>query len=226
MLIVILADLLIIVIFLVPTKKISSDSTPISTPDRKIPAANSDTPCSARRVLGSIERSIQKVVHVLTPRKIEDSFSICPAVLTNKELFNVSTTQCSDPEFVIAELTKALEKKGVLCKRKGFILRGKLESCPKQNLGECSFELHICYLPDLSVHPHQSTSTTPTKSILKKAISSTPLNTRRNKENQTTGFVGIRRKRLRGDSWCYKKVCEEVLALTSKEFAAFSESAV
>ncbi|CAG9837702.1 unnamed protein product [Diabrotica balteata] len=210
----------------VPAKKMSTDSTPISTPDRKIPATNSDTPCSARRVLGSIERSIQKVVHVLTPRKIEDSFSSRPAVLTNKELFNVSTTQCRDPEFVIAELTKALEKKGVFCKRKGFILRGKLEPSSKQNLGECSFELHICFLPDLSVNPHQSKSTTPTKSILKKAISSTPPNTRRNKENQTNGFVGIRRKRLRGDSWCYKKVCEEVLALTSKEFAAFSESAV
>ncbi|XP_072390879.1 maternal embryonic leucine zipper kinase-like isoform X2 [Diabrotica undecimpunctata] len=113
-----------------------------------------------------------------------------------------------------------------------FILRGKLEPSPKQNLGECSFELHICFLPDLSVNAHQSTTTkqnkttTPNKSILKKAVSSSPLNTRRNKENQTNGFVGIRRKRLRGDSWCYKKVCEEVLALTSKEFAAFSESAV
>lgn len=27
--------------------------------------------------------------------------------------------------------------------------------------------------------------------------------------------VGIRRKRLKGDAWCYKKVCEEVLRLTA-----------
>ena len=27
--------------------------------------------------------------------------------------------------------------------------------------------------------------------------------------------VGIRRKRLKGDAWCYKKVCEEVLRLAA-----------
>lgn len=27
--------------------------------------------------------------------------------------------------------------------------------------------------------------------------------------------VGIRRKRLKGDAWCYKKVCEEVLKMTA-----------
>lgn len=38
--------------------------------------------------------------------------------------------------------------------------------------------------------------------------------------------VGIRRKRLKGDSWCYKKVCEEVLALTAADFKQIIESAV
>lgn len=27
--------------------------------------------------------------------------------------------------------------------------------------------------------------------------------------------IGIRRKRLKGDAWCYKKVCEEVLRLAA-----------
>jgi len=30
-------------------------------------------------------------------------------------------------------------------------------------------------------------------------------------------IVGILRKRLTGDTWCYKKVCEEVLALAAKD---------
>ena len=34
--------------------------------------------------------------------------------------------------------------------------------------------------------------------------------------------VGIRRKRLKGDAWCYKKVCEEVLRLTASGGAARS----
>merc|ERR1711915_987748 len=31
--------------------------------------------------------------------------------------------------------------------------------------------------------------------------------------------VGIRRKRLKGDAWCYKKVCEEVLKMTAASSA-------
>lgn len=205
----------------VPIKRMSTEpTTPVHTPDRKISSVNSDTPGSARRVLGSIERSFQKVVNVLTPRKIEESYNIRPHVLTCKELFNVSTTQCKDPEFVMTELTKALEKKGVTCKRKGFTLRGKLEPIPNKNFGECSFELEICYLPDLSHNIHQFEVSTPTKFLSKKNINNTPI------QNQSNGFVGIRRKRLKGDAWCYKKVCEEVLALTSKEFVGYSESSV
>ncbi|CAH1099200.1 unnamed protein product [Psylliodes chrysocephalus] len=203
----------------VPAKKMSTEpSTPVSTPERKL-TNSSDTPGSAKRVLGSIERSFQKVVNVLTPRKIEETITGRPPVLTSKELFNVSTTQCRDPEFVMIELSKALEKKGVTCKRKGFTLRGKLDPSANKNLGECSFELEICLIPDLHQLPQ---SNTPTKSILKRGVYNTPVKNLKNKEN----FVGIRRKRLRGDSWCYKKVCEEILALTSKEFVSFSESAV
>lgn len=30
-------------------------------------------------------------------------------------------------------------------------------------------------------------------------------------------IIGIKRKRLKGDAWCYKKVCEQVLNLTSSD---------
>ena len=32
-------------------------------------------------------------------------------------------------------------------------------------------------------------------------------------------LVGIRRKRLKGDAWVYKRVCEEVLALAAEEIS-------
>ena len=36
-------------------------------------------------------------------------------------------------------------------------------------------------------------------------------------------LVGIRRKRLKGDAWVYKRVCEEVLALAAKDLSAEPE---
>lgn len=37
-------------------------------------------------------------------------------------------------------------------------------------------------------------------------------------------LVGIRRKRLKGDAWVYKRVCEEVLALAAVEQENNAES--
>lgn len=51
---------------------------------RKPSSDNSDTPGSARRVFGSIEKSFHKVVNVLTPRKSEDPSSGKPPLLTHK----------------------------------------------------------------------------------------------------------------------------------------------
>ncbi|KAG5891699.1 hypothetical protein JTB14_021168 [Gonioctena quinquepunctata] len=104
----------------VPTKRVPLEpSTPVHTPDRGISSNTTETPGSARRVLGSIERSFHRVVNVLTPRRNDDAVNVKPMLLTGKHLCNVSTTQYRDPEFVINELSKALEKKGVVCKRKG-----------------------------------------------------------------------------------------------------------
>lgn len=39
-------------------------------------------------------------------------------------------------------------------------------------------------------------------------------------------MVGIRRKRLKGDAWVYKRVCEEVLALTAEAVPTENEQNV
>ena len=36
----------------------------------------------------------------------------------------------------------------------------------------------------------------------------------------SVNVVGIRRKRLKGDAWCYKRVCEQVLRMASIQTAA------
>lgn len=33
--------------------------------------------------------------------------------------------------------------------------------------------------------------------------------------NASGSVVGIRRKRLKGDAWCYKKICEDVLKMAN-----------
>lgn len=109
-----------------------------------------------------------------------------------------------------------------------FSIRGKMEPNTSQNLGGCSFELEICYLPLLG-SPSHSNGLTPNKLILKNGTQncSTPNSCKSDSPSVPfESFVGIRRKRLKGDSWCYKKVCEEVLALTATDFKQTIESAV
>ncbi|KAK4873058.1 hypothetical protein RN001_015087 [Aquatica leii] len=159
---------------LVPVKKIKKTRTPDAatrTPDSKLTKQAPSTPGSARQVLGSIERSLHRVRHVLTPKKTPNSNkSLNPTVLTSKDLCNVSSTEYKDPEIVINQLSRALHKKGISCEREGFSLRGKVE--PNHRLGGCSFELEICYLPSMDVQSHNNNDT-PTKSILKTAHFST-----------------------------------------------------
>lgn len=192
----------------VPTKHKSApgQSTPVtpSLEKKNTPGGKSgSTPGSAKKVLlGSLERGLTRVKHVLTPGrpKYETTSGVDqPQTLTNKGLCNVSTTQCSDPEMVITELARALNKRGIVCSRKGFTLRGKME--PDRHLGNgCSFELEICFLPQM-------------------VLNITPIKQKQSHlESNVQNHVGIRRKRLKGDSWCYKKVCEQVLGLTATGF--------
>ncbi|XP_075214989.1 maternal embryonic leucine zipper kinase-like [Lycorma delicatula] len=170
-------------------KKRRNDSesvkTPVTTPSRYLGSPGS-------KLLGSIEKSFNKVRKVLTPTKrrcSDKSNSINenkPNVLTGKNLCNISTTSYSCPEFVLDKLKKALDSKGIICQTKGYTIRGKLEGGEKyEKRCKLSFELEVCLVPS----PAGNTTNSP-------------------------ALVVVQRKRLKGDAWCYKKICEEILSLT------------
>jgi len=145
---------------------------PFATPSNRGGAV---TPGKGTGVFGSIERGLDKMKNMLTPRKRLNS-SDGPVLVSGKGLCNVSTTNHHNPDAVLNELTRALMFKGIQCQQKGYILRGKITD--PSGMAKLSFELEVCRIPNLNV-------------------------------------VGIRRKRLKGDAWCYKKVCEEVLKMTA-----------
>uniref|UniRef100_A0A1B6E9A5 non-specific serine/threonine protein kinase n=1 Tax=Clastoptera arizonana TaxID=38151 RepID=A0A1B6E9A5_9HEMI len=139
------------------------------------------------KLLGSIEKRMNKVRKVLTPRRCGKSNSLDilqPTVLAGKSLCNVSTTSSKNPDHVLQQLTKVLNCKGIICKNKGYTLRGKFEPNVNYLIGtakpcKLSFELEVCLIPCSG--------------------------------DNSAFLVGIRRKRLKGDAWCYKRICEEVL---------------
>merc|ERR1719510_455087 len=134
-----------------------------ATPEKPIGGHKKD-----RKVLGSIERGLDKMKNMLTPRKHGHDGHHRPNIVTGKALCNVATTSAHNPDQVLDELTRALIAKGIPCQQKGYILRGKIKDA--SGMAKLSFELEVCRIPNLNV-------------------------------------VGIRRKRLKGDAWCYKKVC-------------------
>lgn len=146
-------------------------------------------PCSSSQSspAGKILSGLDRVRKALTPRR-----RICTPLLKKpeildikKDLCNISTTVCKDPEKVMSQLENALAMKNVICSRKGFVLRGKLKSdaADKEKL-KLSFELEICLVPSMNM--------------------------------ENVPVVAIKRKRLKGDSWMYKKICEEILNFTGK----------
>lgn len=169
-------------------------SAAATTPSTATPDRSEPTP--AKGLLGSIERSLHRVRHILTPRRKLDAMqeegysplsrAATPAVLSAKGLCNVSTASRSDPDEVLQELRRALSSKGITCKQKGFTLRGKVDADKGHQM---SFELEVCLIQTCA----------PTV------------------RNPPPPLVGIRRKRLKGDAWCYKRVCEEVLALAQQQ---------
>ncbi|XP_011875951.1 PREDICTED: maternal embryonic leucine zipper kinase-like isoform X2 [Vollenhovia emeryi] len=189
----------------VPAKRMlenrSATPTQSSTPDSKV--SQTSTPGSARKVIMGLERGLNRVRHVLTPKrrvKNENSDPDEPNVLSGKGLSNVSATCSGCPKHVLSKLRRALRQKGIMCRQKGFILQGETEesspvdrkdsakSVSSQNV--CSFELEVCFL---EIGPSGKR------------------------------LVGIRRKRLKGDAWVYKRVCEEILALTAEDISTDSE---
>jgi len=155
-----------------------------STPRTEGSPATPSTP--GYKFLQSIEKKIKQVRQVLTPRKRKRAGSqpLAPAVLSSKEVYNVSTTSSVEPLRVMEELKAALERNDIPCTVKGYNIRGKVL---KGGGTQCklSFELEVVLVAS-SVEGDS---------------------------NAPSYVVGIKRKRLKGDAWFYKKVCEEVLTL-------------
>ncbi|XP_046667192.1 LOW QUALITY PROTEIN: maternal embryonic leucine zipper kinase-like [Homalodisca vitripennis] len=138
---------------------------------------NSRTNSPSTRLFNSIERKFQHVRRVLTPKR-RSTESAQPALLTAKNMSNISTTSSNSPDQVREELVKALNNRGIECVCKGYSVRGKVQAA-NEKMCKLSFELEVCLIPTSA--------------------------------NASGSVVGIRRKRLKGDAWCYKRVCEEIL---------------
>lgn len=106
-----------------------------------------------------------------------------------------------------------------------------MEPDADKRFGGCSFELEICYIPSIGF-PSKNGSTPKSGTLPRKRSRGQKLNkettevSNNSEVSVRSACIGIRRKRLKGDSWCYKKVCEQVLALTATELRKPAESSV
>ncbi|CAI5447874.1 unnamed protein product [Caenorhabditis angaria] len=140
--------------------------------DIRTPRGRTKTPHTrfTKRVFTSLERKKEKLITLLTPRKLQrDS----PQVLKNvKNMVNVSMTAYTSPEDVRDELVKVFEQEKMKFETNGW----KLVAHKESKHGWMSVELEVVKV-------------------------------------QICDTVGIRRKRLKGDAFLYKKVCERILQL-------------
>ncbi|CAG5073835.1 Similar to melk: Maternal embryonic leucine zipper kinase (Xenopus tropicalis) [Cotesia congregata] len=201
----------------VPVKRIQmdkfNDTVPVTPKDKnKLTqgTGTNATPGSARKVIIGLERGLNRIRDVLTPkRKLKcvnnDNSPDQPIVLSGKGLCNVSSTSNNCPKDVLSQLRRALQRKGIFCRQKGFILQGETEVYDNENIKQgqrafgnqrkiCSFELEVCLLDGFSTNDKP--------------------------------VVGIRRKRLKGDAWVYKRVCEEILALAAEDVKTTDQDSV
>ncbi|KAL1424734.1 hypothetical protein MTO96_019880 [Rhipicephalus appendiculatus] len=139
-------------------------------------ASFSQRASSAKRVFGSIEKGLDKMRLMLTPRRrLGSAAGSQDAPRKVKVMQNVSTMPAVlTPDQVLDSLRTALLRKGIICKQNRYTLRGKV----RDDWGkvQLTFELEVVQV-------------------------------------QQPELLGIRRKRLTGDAWHYKRVCEEVLRI-------------
>lgn len=153
-------------------KSWSSLETVLKTPILGLPSTPKES--SARKMFGSIEKGLDRMKTMLTPRKrLGSSNGGRPRKV--KTFHNVSTASAgASAENILLSLKNALLRKGIQCKQEGYVLRGKVRDSSGRVM--LTFELEVCLLQKLQM-------------------------------------LGIRRKRLKGDAWHYKRICEEVLRL-------------
>ncbi|XP_057279905.1 maternal embryonic leucine zipper kinase isoform X1 [Pezoporus wallicus] len=123
------------------------------------------------KIFGSLERSLDKVITMLTPSKKKCSTRDHPRKL--KAHYNVTSTQLLNPDQLLNEIITVLSKNHVEYVQKGYTLKCQTRS----HVGKVAMEfvLEVCQLSRPEV-------------------------------------VGIRRQRLKGDVWVYKRLMEDILS--------------
>ncbi|XP_069737208.1 maternal embryonic leucine zipper kinase [Phaenicophaeus curvirostris] len=123
------------------------------------------------KILGVLERGLDKMIMKLTPSKRKIFTRYHPR--KTKALYNVTTTQMQNPDQLLNELITVLSNKHVEHVQKGYSLKCKMQS----DFGKVTmeFELEVCQLNKPEV-------------------------------------LGIRRQRLKGDAWVYKRLVEDILS--------------
>ncbi|EYC45050.1 hypothetical protein Y032_0441g1523 [Ancylostoma ceylanicum] len=135
------------------------------------PRSTAKTPRLKQRVFASLERKADRVINLLTPRKLKND---SPQVLKTVEgKINVSVTNSTDPERIRQELIKVFEQQCIKYEVNGWKISGR----QKDKAGHAlTVELEVVVVENM-------------------------------------GKIGIRRKRLCGDAFLYKKVCEQILRM-------------
>ncbi|KAK6027268.1 kinase domain protein [Ostertagia ostertagi] len=143
------------------------------TDSTRHPRSTTKTPRLKQRVFASLERKADRVINLLTPRKLRTD---SPQVLKTVEgMINVSVTNSTDPERVKQELVKVFEQQTIKYEVNGWKISGKQKDKAGHSL---TVELEVVVVENM-------------------------------------GKIGIRRKRLCGDAFLYKKVCEQILRMAA-----------
>lgn len=159
-----------------PSKSMDSDlnifspSTPVARKSQSVDNElhRMDTPSKRTPVFGSIERGLDKVKTIFTPRK---RLNIIDTPRKAKDTCNITITNISNPDTIVEELVNIVSGKHLLYERKGFSLR--ISVCDDWGRVKLAFDLEVVQLK--------------------------------------TKQLGIRKKRVKGDTWHYKKYCEDVI---------------
>ncbi|VDN02999.1 unnamed protein product [Thelazia callipaeda] len=149
--------------------------TPVQVPRHdRTPRSSSKTPRFRQRVFASLERQADKMINLLTPRKVK---SCGPEILKQaKTMVNISITSSKDPKLVRDELLRVFAEQDICTEHHGW----KISGWKKDEFNRVmTVELEVVLIE------------------------------MGNKEE----LVGVKRKRLNGDAFLYKKVCEQVLRL-------------
>ncbi|XP_062484460.1 maternal embryonic leucine zipper kinase isoform X3 [Pezoporus occidentalis] len=141
--------------------ELDTDLTPVGSSQKK----------RKTKIFGSLERSLDKVITMLTPSKKKRSTRDHPRKL--KAHYNVTSTQLLNPDQLLNEIITVLSKNRVEYVQKGYTLKCQIRS----HVGKVAMEfvLEVCQLSRPEV-------------------------------------VGIRRQRLKGDVWVYKRLMEDILS--------------